>query len=106
MRLFAGIICLFILTDCTYDSVAPQHADEAVITGYDGRYCIVCCGGLVIYFDKEANQPNSPFHLIDNHPSDLGIDSNSDFPLNVTVLYSILDKCGGLYINVICIEIK
>jgi len=106
MRLISIYFFLQLLSGCTYDSVDVQYSDMAVITGHDGRYCLGCCGGLMIYLDGKTDQNFNEFNLIENPAHELGIDSTTVFPIAVNVRYIKLEKCSGLYIWISSMEIK
>ncbi|MGI4738411.1 MAG: hypothetical protein ACRYG7_24855 [Janthinobacterium lividum] len=84
------------LTGAYEEEVGPST--DALITGYDSRYC-GCCGGLMVTFTGNAN-PASGFKLIDNF-TDLGLSPTEIFPLQVKIAYVDLpEKCGGNHIKV------
>ena|SRR5882762_11909109 len=96
LRVLLLLLILTVTSQCNYDSL-PVYG---VITGYDARLC-ACCGGLMINFNNQTQSYAGDFYLIDNRPSDLGIQSNATFPIYVGVTYSLLARCPG---NVIRIE--
>ena len=91
----------FLFSSCTKES---QTAD-AILTGFDGRYCI-CCGGLMITFYGETEPYKGEFKLIDN-TSDMGIGFNEPFPIRVEVAWvSVPNKCSGNFIKVLSLKRK
>ena len=101
MRPILKYLLLLFLLGCTYDSVDIQYSNKALITGYDGRYCLGCCGGLIIYLDDNFGW----YNLIENPPKELGIDDHTIFPIAVNVRYKKLEKCSGQYIWVYSMKI-
>jgi hypothetical protein len=90
------LLCTLVSSCNKYDA----YMSEAVITGYDARAC-ACCGGLMINFDAITEPYKGDFKLIDN-ASDLGIQPNETFPINVKVDWtSNPNTCGGNHITVI-----
>jgi hypothetical protein len=78
---------------------ADSYMSDAVITGYDARFC-ACCGGLMINFDGITEPYKGDFKLIDNS-SDLGISSNDTFPIYVKADWkSNPNVCGGNHITI------
>ena len=70
--------------------------NEGIITGFDARAC-PCCGGLMINFKGETEPYKGEFYLIQNSPTELGIDNNSSFPIYVKVNWeSVGCSQGGL----------
>ena len=70
--------------------------NDGVITGFDARAC-PCCGGLMISFKGETQPYQGEFYLIQNNPSELGINNNSTFPIYMKVDWTS-DRCaiGGI----------
>src|SRR5260221_12831874 len=91
--LFALI--LMATAHCKYDSL-PVFG---IITGYDARLC-ACCGGLMINFNNQTQSYSGDFYLIDNAPSDLGIQNNATFPIYAEVKYTLLSRCPGNVIRI------
>ena len=58
--------------------------NDAIITGPDLRACI-CCGGLMITLNGEANPYIGDFRLISNNGVDIGITERDKFPIYVKV---------------------
>jgi hypothetical protein len=75
------IVLLFFLLSCKKEEA---FMNKGVITGFDVRDC-PCCGGLMINFKGEQQSYTGEFYLIENDPSELGIDGNATFPINVKV---------------------
>ena len=76
---------------------------DAVFTGYDHRLC-PCCGGLMLRFNPSANPPDSSFYLVDQDLSAYDINASSTFPVYVRIDYTILDKCGKTFVEIIKLE--
>jgi hypothetical protein len=78
---------------------------DAVITGWDGRDCLVCCGGLMLEVPGDPYlPPGESFYLIENEPAEFGLD-NPTFPVHVRVTY-LPTKCGGRYVHITAFERK
>jgi len=96
LLLSISLLAASVLIGSCKKETAPST--DALITGYDGRYC-GCCGGLMVTFTGNSN-PSSGFKLIDNF-TDLGLSPTEVFPLQVKITYVDLpEKCGGNHIRV------
>jgi len=89
---------ILIVTSCKYDDLDSLKYNS-IITGYDMRDC-ACCGGLMINFENQSQSYQGKFYLIDNLPTDLGIDNNTTFPIYAYVTYTELTKCSGNIIRI------
>jgi hypothetical protein len=69
-----------LILSCTYFRAEPEYLNDAVITGFDGRKCM-CCGGLIINFNHEIKSYAGEFYLLENLPSEMGIDDSTKFPM-------------------------
>ena len=74
-KYFLAFLVIFLLYSC---QKGVRNAN-AVITGFDQRMCI-CCGGLMVSFDGEAQPYTGNFKLIENS-NELGISYNEQFPI-------------------------
>jgi hypothetical protein len=98
LRLLSGstLTTLVLFAGACKKETAPST--DALITGYDSRYC-GCCGGLMVTFTGNSNA-STGFKLIDN-VTDLGLSPTEVFPLQVKIAYVDLpEKCGGNHIKV------
>jgi len=106
VKLFAGLICFLILTNCrkTGDEAAMANA---ILTGYDIRDC-ACCGGLMVTFSNDTTRYSGAYYLVDKLPDNSGIDNNTKFPLYVKITWKYSSNvCGGTkFIDILKLEIK
>jgi hypothetical protein len=74
--------------------------NNGTITGFDMRDC-VCCGGLMINFRNEIKSYTGEFYLIDNNPSEFGINDKTKFPVQMMVNW-VKDsmKCSNQHIKI------
>lgn len=91
MRPTSGIItatlllCLAIACKKGKNDNEDRHKDRGVIIGFDTQTCS-CCGGLLINFKpSEPVSATNPPKLIKNNPAEFGIDTNTQFPIDVEV---------------------
>ncbi|MDP1726864.1 MAG: hypothetical protein Q8M15_08770 [Bacteroidota bacterium] len=90
-----AVLFVIVFSSCRKRDPEIFKMTDAVITGYDLRKCM-CCGGLLINFENNPEQYSGTYYLIDEMPSNSGINESTKFPLYVKVQYSIdKEKCGG-----------
>jgi hypothetical protein len=76
---------------------------NAKIVGEDFNKC-VCCGGLEIVIDN-LQSPNGQYFLVGKLPSDFVLGNNPDYPIVVTIQYTIdASRCAGIYVDITKIE--
>jgi hypothetical protein len=93
------ILILLVILGCRYDDTSRVKYNS-IITGYDVRDC-ACCGGLLINFEDQTQPYQGNYFLIDNTPSDLGIEANSTFPIYALVEYLVTSNvCGGNHVHI------
>ena len=80
-RFLPLIIVMAIFVSCKKED---SYMNNGIITGLDARAC-PCCGGIMINFKGETEPYKGDFYLIQNSPSELGIDNNTKFPVYVSV---------------------
>ena len=78
------VIMLFlsvVVTRCKRTSVDPYQS-RGILTGYDFGACAFC-GGIKITIQNDTTMNAPPFYRIDTTLSQLGINKNTAFPINV-----------------------
>lgn len=80
-RIILIVVSLIFLVSCKKED---SYMNDGVITGFDTRAC-PCCGGMMINFKGETEPYRGDFYLIQNSPTEFGLDANTKFPVYVSV---------------------
>ena len=93
---------LFVLLFLTLTSCKKElsHLSNAAIIGFDRREC-VCCGGLEIMIDNVTPPFGVSYFLVSEMPPSYKIDQNANFPIPVSIDYTIdTAACFGNFIRI------
>lgn len=81
VKVFAAACICLVIFSCKKEK---DTKGDAVIAGFDKRFC-ACCGGLVINFEGDTTLYSNNYYLIINKPEEFGIANDSQFPIYVKV---------------------
>ena len=102
-RLISIAVVLFFLFGLNAGCKKNKNYEDAILTGYDWRLNCICCGGLMLTFSHDPDPYTEKFYLIRDMPSNISIDSNTNFPVYVRAECNILTAfCGdSTYLDVL-----
>ena len=111
MKILTKIFTLFVLASLLFSIACKKHdcmkpkstLTDAIITGNDLRAC-ACCGGLMITFTNNSTPYSEKFYIIDQLPTNSGINENSTFPINVRVKYETSTASCADHLNILTLE--
>ncbi|HEY4196977.1 MAG TPA: hypothetical protein VGM63_15650 [Mucilaginibacter sp.] len=99
-KLIPAFFILLVLSACKKSNVTP-YASQGTLTGYDLGACPMC-GGIEVVIKNDTTKNAPPFYRINETLTQLGIDANAKFPINVSLNWQHQE--GTTYIKVTAIK--
>jgi hypothetical protein len=89
MKTLFLFLCLALcFTGCKKPNEAPPHQSTGVLAGIDNEYCpSLACNVIKITISNDTAKNPPPFYLTNSTLPQMGIDSNTKFPIKVSLDY-------------------